>query len=109
MRVRARSIKGVAVEDVCLTLENGLTDDTIVWLVDGQDEGSDGVTSVGALCRVTIRTRLREIQPDERIGRTLADSCMDRILNRFDDIELDTPEERFFVDHRLIMIQAGSV
>ena len=109
MRVRARRIVGVAVEINRVTLENRLSDRAVIGFVDGQDEGSDGVTSVGALCRVTIRTRLREIQPDERIGRTLADSCMDRILNRFDDIELNTPEERFFVDDCLIMIQTGSL
>ena len=109
MRVRARSIKGVAVEDVCLSFENGLTDDTVVCSVDRKDEGSDGVTTVRSLRRVAVRTRLCEILIHERIGRSLADRCMDRVMNRFDDIELDTPEERFFVDYLLVMIQAGSV
>ena len=109
MRVRAGSIIGVTVEINGVTFENRLADETVVWLVDGEDERGDGVTSVGSLRRVAIRTRHREIQSDERIGCTLADSSMDRILDRFNDIELNTPEERLFVDHSLVMIQAGSL
>ena len=109
MRVRARSIKGVAVEDIRIAFENRLTDDAIICSVHSQNKGRDRVATVGSLRRITIGTRLSEIHTDERIGRTFADSCMDRILNRFDDIELNTPEERFFVDHRLIMIQTGSL
>ena len=107
MRVGAGGRVGLAVELIRVTLQDTLADDAVVRLVNRQDERRDRVTTVGALRGVTIDTRFGEIHTDERIGRTLTDSRTDRVMNRFDDIELDTPEERFIVNHGLVMVQTS--
>ena len=79
-------------------------------MVDGQDEGRDGVTAIRALRRIAVDTAYLEVFSDERIGRALTDSCTDRIQNRFDDIQLDAPERPLAVDvGRIVMIETCTV
>ena len=58
MRVRARILIGVTEELYRIALENRLADDVVVWLVDGQDEGNDTVTTIRCAQRVAVDTLL---------------------------------------------------
>ena len=102
---------------VCITVElnrvafqNILADNAIVRLVDGKDEGSDRVTTVRSLRCVAIYTCFLEVLANERIGRTGADGSADRIMERFEYIQLNAPERTLTIHiSGIIVIEAGGM
>ena len=106
----SRLANRITIENVVLSLENVFADDAVVRLVDGKDEGCDGITSVDGSCRIFIYTRLTEVIALERITCTFTYSCVYRIEDWFQHVELDTPERALAIDiGGVIVIETGAV
>ena len=106
----SRLANRITIEDVILSFENVFANDAVVRLVDRQDEGCDGITSVDGSCRIFIYTRCTEVIALERITCTFTYSGMYRIEDWFQHVELDTPERALAIDICcVIVIETGVV
>ena len=97
----------ITVEDVIAAFEYMLIDDTVVRLVNGEDERMDAVASVSCCGGVLVRTCFGEVSTHETVVRAFADSYARGVIYRFADVDLDTEEVFLTVDGGIIAFDTG--